>query len=146
MKKTIAAVLCVLLAIASLPCAALADGAPRFVTIREWLDAEGECGECLLLVKIGEVVNPVLAVAIDDTGSVNLFSGGETDVTLWFTSEDVFLESYWLVIRNPRYNVFEGAVEMADWELLRMLPPYPSAGAQRLDASSGDTELRRGFR
>ncbi len=127
--KRIAALLALLLLLTALPCAAIADAEPRFVTIREWLDAKGECGDCLLLVKIDEVVNPVLAVAIDETGSVNLYSGGETDVTVWFANEEQFLGSYWLVIKNPRYNLFEGSVEMADWELLRMLPPYPSAGA-----------------
>ena len=76
--KRIAALLALLLLLTALPCAALADAEPRFVTIREWLDAKGECGDCLLLVKIDEVVNPVLAVAIDETGSVNLYSGGES--------------------------------------------------------------------
>ena len=127
--KRIAALLALLLLLTALPCAALADAEPRFVTIREWLDAKGECGDCLLLVKIDEVVNPVLAVAIDETGSVNLYSGGETDVTVWFANEEQFLESYWLVIGNPRYNVFEGTVEMADWTLLRIMRD-PAAGAE----------------
>ena len=128
MKKVIA----LLLAVCCMASAAAAAGGEgtRFVTVQEWLDAKGECGDCLLLVKIDEVVNPVLAVAIDETGSVNLYSGGETDVTVWFANEEQFLEAYWLVIGNPRYNVFEGTVEMADWTLLRMLPADPSAGEQ----------------
>ena len=127
--KRIAALLALLLLLTALPCAALADAEPRFVTIREWLDAKGECGDCLLLVKIYEVINPVLAVGIDETGSVNLFPGGEDGLAIEFIADGTFLEGYWMVIENPRYNEFEGTPEMAGWKVLRVLPPYPSAGA-----------------
>ena len=39
------------------------------------------------------------------------------------------MEGYWMVIEDPQYNLYEGTVEMAGWKPLRVLPPYPSAGA-----------------
>ena len=75
MKKTIALALSIVLVLASLSCTALAEEAPKFVTIQEWMDAKGECGNCMLLLKITQILNPVLAVAADDTGTINLFSG-----------------------------------------------------------------------
>ena len=93
-----------------------------FITIKEWLEAEGDCGDCLLLLKIKEVLNPVLAVGADETGEINLFSGGENDIILEFGNEERMLTGYWIVIANPRYNEFEGTIEMADWTLLRLMP------------------------
>ena len=102
---------------------ALAEEA-KFVTIQEWLDAKGECGDCMLLVKIETVMNPVFAIAKDDSGTVNIFSGsGEDSAIVWFMGEDCAPEGTVLVIGNPRYNVYDGNVEMADWTLLRMLLP-----------------------
>ena len=51
----------------------LSEGA-KFITIREWMDATGECGECMLVVRIRKILNPVLAVVEDETGTVNLYS------------------------------------------------------------------------
>lgn len=93
-----------------------------FVTIQEWMDARGECGDCLMLLKIQEVLNPVLAVVSDETGSVNLYSGKEGEPTLWLVDHARNLTGYWIVISNPRWNEYEGTVEMADWTLLRMVP------------------------
>ena len=122
MKKAVALVLSVMFVLALLSCGALAEG-PRFVTIQEWLDAKGECGDCMLLVKIYEAVNPVLAVVIDETGRVNAYSGGPDSITLEFMNEkDGILEGWWMVIANPKYNIYEGTVEMADWQLLRLVP------------------------
>ena len=128
MKKRIVSFLLALFLLTGVSGAALAES-PRFVTIAEWMDAKGECGDCLLLVKIYEVINPVLAVGIDETGSVNLFPGGEDGLAIEFIADGTFLEGYWMVIENPRYNEFEGTPEMAGWKVLRVLPPYPSAGA-----------------
>ena len=123
MKKTIALVLSIVLVLVLLSCAAPAEEAPKFVTIQEWLDAKGECGNCMLLLKITQILNPVLAVAEDDTGMINLFSGnGEDSMIINFMSDEFPQYEAVLVIANPRYNEYEGTVEMADWTLLRILP------------------------
>ena len=67
-------------------------------------------------------MNPVLAVGVDETGTVNLFSGGEDSIILEFGNEERILNGYWMVIANPRYNFYEGTIEMADWTLLRLVP------------------------
>ena len=120
MKKTIA--LAVILALVCC-CFASAEEGPHFVTIGEWLQAEGDCGDCILAVQVTQIHNPVLAVGTDETGSVNLFSGnGEDSMIINFMSDECPREGAVLVIANPRYNVFDGIVEMADWTLLRVLP------------------------
>ena len=122
MKKTIALALTVALVLVSLSYIAQAEESPRFITIREWLDARGECGDCMLLLKITQILNPVLAVASDDTGTINLFSGnGEDSMIINFMSEECPQEGAILVIANPRYNEYEGTVEMADWAILRIM-------------------------
>jgi len=122
MKKTIALALSIVLVLVSLSCIAQAEEAPKFVTIQEWLDAKGECGDCMLLLKITQILNPVLAVAADDTGTINLFSGnGEDSMIINFMSDECPQEGAILVIANPKYNEFEGSVEMADWTVLRIM-------------------------
>ena len=122
MKKTVTLALFVVLVLASLSCAAQAEGSSGFVTIQEWLDAKGECGDCMLLLKVTQILNPVLAVAADETGTVNLFSGnGEDSMIINFMSDGCPQEGAILVIANPRYNMFEGSIEMADWSLLRVM-------------------------
>ena len=118
MKKLISMILVCMLLCA----AAAALGEAKFVTVREWLDANGECGDCMLLLKVKQILNPVLAVAEDETGSVNLFSGnGEDSMIINFMSDEFPQEGAILVIANPRYNEFEGTVEMADWTVLRIM-------------------------
>ena len=121
MKKMAALVLSIVLAALTLSCAALGEET-KFVTIQEWLEAKGACGDCMLLLKIQEVLNPVLAVGADETGTINLYSGGENSLILEFGNEERMLTGYWIVIGNPRYNEYEGMIEMADWTLLRMIP------------------------
>ena len=130
MKKTISLALSIVLVLVSLSCIAQAEDGPRFVTVREWLDAKGECGDCLLLLKITQILNPVLAVAADDTGTVNLFSGnGEDSMIINFMSDECPQEGAILVIASPRFNVFEDSVEMADWTVLRIMrDPAVAAG------------------
>ena len=124
MKKTIALALSIVLVLVSLSCFAQAEEGPKFVTIREWLDARGECGDCMLLVKIVRILNPVLALAADETGTVNLYSGGNDPESFvaFFDEEGRLLDGYVLVIANPKYNPYEGTIEMANWTLLRMIP------------------------
>ena len=121
MKKTVALSVAVVFMLITFLSPALSEEA-RFVTVQEWLDAKGECGDCMLLLKIQEVLNPVLAIGADETGTVNLYSGGETSIIIEFGNEERMLTGYWIVIANPVYNVFEGSIEMANWSLLRMVP------------------------
>ena len=121
MKRIIALLVTVVLLAA---CAsALADGR-KFVTINEWLDAKGECGDCALVVQVREVLGPVLAVVEDETCSVNLFTGAEEDLLFNFADHnDAEYYRHWIfVISNPEYNVFEGTVELKNWTLERFMP------------------------
>ena len=131
MKKTILIAFIIIFALASLPYAAQAEEGPIFVTIQEWLDANGECDDCMLLLKIKQILNPVLAVAEDDTGDINLFSGnGEDSMIINFMSDECPQEGAILVIANPRYNEYEGTVEMADWTVLRIMQD-PAVAAEQ---------------
>ena len=122
MKKCIA--LSLSIALVLLLCVAQAEEGPRFVTIQEWLDAKGECGDCMLVLKIMQELNPVVALAADETGTVNLYSGAneESSFVLFMGDETGSKVGYILVIANPKYNPFEGNIEMAEWTLLRILP------------------------
>ena len=124
MKKTIALALSIVLVLVSLSCFAQAEEVPKFVTVQEWLDARGECGDCMLLLKIVQILNPVVALAADETGTVNLYSGGNDPESFvaFFDEEGRLLDGYVLVIANPKYNPYEGTIEMANWTLLRMIP------------------------
>ena len=124
MKKTIALALSIVFVLVSLLCVAQAEESPRFVTVQEWLDAKGECGDCMLVLKIMQELNPVVALAADETGTVNLFSGAneESSFVLFMGDEAGSKVGYVLVIANPKYNPFEGNIEMAEWTLLRILP------------------------
>ena len=124
MKKTIALALSFVFVLVSLLCVAQAEESPRFVTVQEWLDAKGECGDCMLVLKIMQELNPVVALAADETGTVNLFSGAneESSFVLFMGDETGSKVGYVLVIANPKYNPFEGNIEMAEWTLLRILP------------------------
>ena len=124
MKKTIALAISIVLVLVSLLCVAQAEESPRFVTVQEWLDAKGECGDCMLVLKIMQELNPVVALAADETGTVNLFSGAneESSFVLFMGDETGSKVGYVLVIANPKYNPFEGNIEMAEWTLLRIIP------------------------
>ncbi len=124
MKKTIALALAVVIVLVSLSCFAQAENSPRFVTIREWMDAKGECGDCMLVLKVVQELNPTVALVADETGTANLFSGiNEESSFIEFMSEESGPKvGYILVIANPKYNMFEGNIEMASWTLLRVFP------------------------
>ena len=124
MKKTIALALSIVLVLVSLSCFAQAEDSPRFVTIREWMDAKGECGDCMLVLKVVQELNPTVALVADETGTANLFSGiNEESSFIEFMSEESGPKvGYILVIANPKYNMFEGNIEMASWSLLRVFP------------------------
>ncbi len=122
MKRTTALIVAILLLLFSV--SAFADD-PKFVTIEEWLETKGECGDCLVVVQLQEILNPVLAVAADETGVVNLFSseGGTIEFNFVYEGIPDYYKGYILVISNPKYNEYEGTIEMAGWKLLRYLPP-----------------------
>ena len=124
MKQTIALALSIVLVLVSLSCVALAEEAPKFVTIQEWLDAKGECGNCMLVLKVIEELNPTVALVADETGSVNLFSGinEESSFVEFMSQETGSKVGYILVVANPKYNPYEGNIEMAAWTLLRIIP------------------------
>ena len=122
MKRSLALALSLICVFCALSCAAQAEETRRFVTDREWLDANGECGPCMLLLKITQILNPVLAAAADETGTINLFSGnGEDSMIINFMSDECPQEGAILVIADPRYNEYEGTVEMAGWTVLRVM-------------------------
>ncbi|MBO4836990.1 MAG: hypothetical protein J5564_04775 [Clostridia bacterium] len=124
MKKTMTLLISIVLVLVSLSFTAQAEEGPKFITIQEWLDAKGECGDCMLLLKIQQVINPVVALAADETGTVNLYSGGNDpdSFVAFMGGEDGDLDGCILVIANPKYNPYEGTIEMAEWTLLRLLP------------------------
>ena len=101
----------------------ITEEGPKFVTIREWLDANGECGDCMVLLRIRQIINPVLAIGEDETGTIDLYSGGEDRIIINFTEDDI-AEGNFIVIANPKYNPYEGTIEMADWTLKRILPKF----------------------
>ena len=124
MKKAIALTLSMVLILVSISCIVQAEEGPRFVTIQEWLNAKGECGDCMLVLKVVQEVNPTVALVADETGTVNLFSGinEESSFIEFMSQESGPKVGYVLVIANPKYNEYEGNIEMAAWTLLRMLP------------------------
>ena len=119
--------LCLILSVT----ASAAGESPRFITIREWMEAKGECGDCMLLLKIQTILNPVLAIAADETGTVNLFSGnGQNSMIVNFMGDEGLTEGSMLVIANPRWNEYEGTIEMADWTVLRLMPVLSPGGEE----------------
>ena len=124
MKKITALALSIVLVLVSIACIAQAEDAPRFVTIQEWLDAKGECGNCMLVLKVVQELNPTVALVADETGTANLFSGAneESSFIEFMIQEGGSKAGYILVIANPKYNPYAGNIEMAQWTLLRMMP------------------------
>lgn len=124
MKKLIALTLSIVLVLVSASCIAHAEDAPKFITIQEWLDAKGECGDCMLVLEVIEELNPTVALVADETGMVRLFSGAneESSFVEFMSQSSGPKTGYILVIANPKYNPYEGNIEMAQWTLLRMMP------------------------
>ena len=105
MKKTIALALSIVLVLASLSCIALAEEGPKFVTIQEWLDAKGECGDCMLVVKIMQELNPTVVLVADETGTANLFSGiNEESSFIEFMKEDSKAKVGYIDRKSTRLN------------------------------------------
>ena len=94
----------------------------KFVTAQEWLDAKGECGDCAMLLRIRQALTDVIALGEDETGMINLYSGTDGDPVIEFRNDRQDLTGYWIVISNPKYNDYEGTIEMIDFTVLRLIP------------------------
>ena len=113
-KKTASLLLIALLVFSA---AAVCEELPAIVTISEWLETKGEKNG-LIIAQVQEIINPVLAVIADETGFVNLFGVTiEGEFTSFFDAG--ICAGDLILIWNPRYNLFEGSIEMADAVLLR---------------------------
>ncbi len=111
--------------------AALGEGEVNAVTIREWLDAKGDCGDCLIVAIVDEVVNPMLAVICDETASVHLFA---EVASAEICDGDV------LLLHNPAYNEYEGEIEMAFPEIVRRVYTSEANASKRVDAEQYEFE------
>ena len=117
MKHSLLVLLALALCLTGLP-APNEDVSPmRKVTVQEWMACQGDCGKCFVPVEILEIVNPALAAVGDETGRVNLF-GVHFQGNFFGFDENMFRAGDKILLANPRYNVFEGSVEMADAEFL----------------------------
>lgn len=93
----------------------------KVITLQQWLDSKGE-EQGLLLVCVAEVINPVLVLVTDDTASVNLFGIMETEYGTINLIETAGIQpGDVLLLKNARYNEFEGTVEIADAVPVRKL-------------------------
>lgn len=78
----------------------------------------------MLVLEVIEELNPTVALVADETGMVRLFSGAneESSFVEFMSQSSGPKTGYILVIANPKYNPYEGNIEMAQWTLLRMMP------------------------
>ena len=124
MKKILSLMLAVLMLLSFSACIGVR---PRTlsgnVTLAEWLACSGEGDDFNVTVTITELLNPYYARVEDDTGSVLLFGlwgyGGDPKA---FIEEGISVGDT-IVLHNPRYNVYEGNVEMKDATLVEILNP-----------------------
>lgn len=91
---------------------------PTAVTVGDWLEAHGVCGNCTLTVTVMEIINPALALVGDETGEVNLY-GLQIDQAFLSIEEAGIQPGDVLTLSNPKYNVYDGNVEMSDAILVR---------------------------
>ena len=130
MKRRIAALAMAVCMILSITAVSGAEGT-KFVTIQEWIDAGGDCGDCMLLLKVKTILMPVLAIAEDETGTIALYSAiGEDDAIVNFMSDEGLAEGSMLVIANPKWIEYEGTTEMMDWTVLRIMPALDAAAEE----------------
>lgn len=104
--------------------AAFAEDGANMLSIREWLDRKGDCGDCYILAVVTNINNPMLAIIGDDTAAVNLFT----------TVDEIGIcEGDILLLHSPEYNEYEGTVEMAFPEIVRKLH-IEGEGTTRVEA------------
>ncbi len=90
---------------------------PVTVTIGEWLEAKGLYSNCLLTVTVKEIINPSLALVTDETGEVNLY-GLQINGDFLDIEEAGVKPGDVLTVSNPKYNIYDGVVEMSDAVLM----------------------------
>lgn len=90
---------------------------PVSVTIGEWVEAKGLYSNCMLTVTVKEIINPALARVEDETGEVNLY-GLQINGDFFDIAEAGVKPGDVLTLSNPKYNVYDGVVEMSDAMLM----------------------------
>ena len=121
MKKVIA-LLVILLALSILAgCGNRLGGtASNEISIQEWLDSKGETESSTMTVTVKTIVNPVLAIVEDEFGtSVNLF-GVMVDGEFMEFEKAGISEGNTIVIRDGKYNEYEGDVEIKEATLVEI--------------------------
>ena len=121
MKKVIA-LLVILLALSILAgCGNRLGGtASNEISVQEWLDSKGETESSTMTVTVKTIVNPVLAIVEDEFGtSVNLF-GVMVDGEFMEFEKAGISEGNTIVIRDGKYNEYEGDVEIKEATLVEI--------------------------
>ena len=121
MKKVIA-LLVILLALSILAgCGNRLGGtASNEISIQEWLDNKGGTESSTMTVTVKTIVNPVLAIVEDGFGtSVNLF-GVMVDGEFMEFEKAGISEGNTIVIRDGKYNEYEGDVEIKEATLVEI--------------------------
>ena len=123
MKKVIA-LLVILLALSILAGCGNQSGEPasneNSISVQEWLDSKGETESSTMTVTVKTIVNPVLAIVEDEFGtSVNLF-GVMVDGEFMEFEKAGISEGNTIVIRDGKYNEYEGAVEIKEATLVEI--------------------------
>ena len=90
------------------------------ISVQEWLDSKGETESSTMTVTVKTIVNPVLAIVEDGFGtSVNLF-GVMVDGEFMEFEKAGISEGKTIVIRDGKYNEYEGAVEIKEATLVEI--------------------------
>ena len=120
--KKITLLLVLMLALSILAgCGNRLDGtASNEISIQEWLDSKGETESSTMTVTVKTIVNPVLAIVEDEFGtSVNLF-GVMVDGEFMEFEKAGISEGNTIVIRDGKYNEYEGDVEIKEATLVEI--------------------------
>jgi len=123
MKKVIA-LLVILLALSILAGCGNQSGEPasneNSISVQEWLDNKGGTESSTMTVTVKTIVNPVLAIVEDEFGtSVNLF-GVMVDGEFMEFEKAGISEGNTIVIRDGKYNEYEGDVEIKEATLVEI--------------------------
>ena len=102
-----------------------AEGGPNLLTVQEWLDQKGECGNCFLLAVVTKITTPMQALVCDETAACNLFIA---------VDEAGLREGDIILMHNPGYNEYEGSVEIAFPEIVRHI--HLDEAVARVDAQT----------
>ena len=122
--KRITLLLVILLALSILAGCGNQSGEPasneNSISVQEWLDSKGETESSTMTVTVKTIVNPVLAIVEDEFGtSVNLF-GVMVDGEFMEFEKAGISEGNTIVIRDGKYNEYEGNVEIAEAALVEI--------------------------